>query len=143
MALVIFQTNWIVAGAVSFGYTVTAIKGAYYFIFQLTVLIGFALILYTLARRYLVSTNTNDQLKCFYAGLSLSPIIIISLFVMTMMQADYQYTGAILLPFASTFFLLLVVMTEKNNDLISIQGCLLYTSPSPRDQRGSRMPSSA
>ena len=23
------------------------------------------------------------------------------------------------------------------------QGCLLYTSPSPRDQRGSRMPSSA
>ena len=25
----------------------------------------------------------------------------------------------------------------------SSQGCLLYTSPSPRDQRGSRMPSSA
>ena len=24
-----------------------------------------------------------------------------------------------------------------------VQGCLLYTSPSPRDQRGSRMPSSA
>ena len=26
---------------------------------------------------------------------------------------------------------------------ISAIGCLLYTSPSPRDQRGSRMPSSA
>ena len=26
---------------------------------------------------------------------------------------------------------------------ILIQNCLLYTSPSPRDQRGSRMPSSA
>ena len=26
---------------------------------------------------------------------------------------------------------------------LSIGGCLLYTSPSPRDQRGSRMPSSA
>ena len=25
----------------------------------------------------------------------------------------------------------------------SLQSCLLYTSPSPRDQRGSRMPSSA
>ena len=24
-----------------------------------------------------------------------------------------------------------------------LKGCLLYTSPSPRDQRGSRMPSSA
>ena len=28
-------------------------------------------------------------------------------------------------------------------NLSSYQGCLLYTSPSPRDQRGSRMPSSA
>ena len=27
--------------------------------------------------------------------------------------------------------------------LIRLKGCLLYTSPSPRDQRGSRMPSSA
>ena len=27
--------------------------------------------------------------------------------------------------------------------LNSLYGCLLYTSPSPRDQRGSRMPSSA
>ena len=25
----------------------------------------------------------------------------------------------------------------------TLKGCLLYTSPSPRDQRGSRMPSSA
>ena len=28
-------------------------------------------------------------------------------------------------------------------DRISLEACLLYTSPSPRDQRGSRMPSSA
>ena len=27
--------------------------------------------------------------------------------------------------------------------MVMCQGCLLYTSPSPRDQRGSRMPSSA
>ena len=30
-----------------------------------------------------------------------------------------------------------------NNFRIVPPGCLLYTSPSPRDQRGSRMPSSA
>ena len=27
--------------------------------------------------------------------------------------------------------------------MTKVQACLLYTSPSPRDQRGSRMPSSA
>ena len=34
------------------------------------------------------------------------------------------------------------VYTEKRRELRK-NICLLYTSPSPRDQRGSRMPSSA
>ena len=38
-------------------------------------------------------------------------------------------------------------MIETDYDVLEIRGevyiCLLYTSPSPRDQRGSRMPSSA
>ena len=32
---------------------------------------------------------------------------------------------------------------DENITLMPPGGCLLYTSPSPRDQRGSRMPSSA
>ena len=32
----------------------------------------------------------------------------------------------------------------RENDVVALfSDCLLYTSPSPRDQRGSRMPSSA
>ncbi|MGK0439595.1 MAG: hypothetical protein ACJATK_002555 [Paracoccaceae bacterium] len=127
MALITFQTNWIVAGAISVDYTVTAVRGAYYFVFQLTVLTGFAWILYTLVRRYLNTLDIDVQLKCFYAGLTLSPIIIMSIIVMAMMQMGYQYTGAILLPFASTFLLLLVVLTEKNNDLIGIQSRLPFS----------------
>ena len=40
---------------------------------------------------------------------------------------------------------LAAVANEGNYDLIIAgrESCLLYTSPSPRDQRGSRMPSSA
>ena len=33
--------------------------------------------------------------------------------------------------------------SEQLSGEISLYSCLLYTSPSPRDQRGSRMPSSA
>ena len=36
----------------------------------------------------------------------------------------------------------IVISNEKDVDN-AVQSCLLYTSPSPRDQRGSRMPSSA
>ena len=35
------------------------------------------------------------------------------------------------------------VLTALPGALNQVNGCLLYTSPSPRDQRGSRMPSSA
>ena len=35
------------------------------------------------------------------------------------------------------------VIQEDINDGLHCFTCLLYTSPSPRDQRGSRMPSSA
>ena len=34
-------------------------------------------------------------------------------------------------------------ISELDNELVIYSNCLLYTSPSPRDQRGSRMPSSA
>ena len=35
------------------------------------------------------------------------------------------------------------IPTDLRNDGAEVYVCLLYTSPSPRDQRGSRMPSSA
>ena len=35
------------------------------------------------------------------------------------------------------------VLRDELRPLVDPDGCLLYTSPSPRDQRGSRMPSSA
>ena len=34
-------------------------------------------------------------------------------------------------------------MRLENREVDKVKICLLYTSPSPRDQRGSRMPSSA
>ena len=40
-------------------------------------------------------------------------------------------------------FISIKVDREERPDVDQIYICLLYTSPSPRDQRGSRMPSSA
>ena len=38
-----------------------------------------------------------------------------------------------------------IIALKRGKEAITLEpgGCLLYTSPSPRDQRGSRMPSSA
>ena len=45
---------------------------------------------------------------------------------------------------APAFMIKLLFRSKKILEKLGIRlGCLLYTSPSPRDQRGSRMPSSA
>ena len=50
---------------------------------------------------------------------------------------DAKLGGGICLEVNSKFYILI------HSKTINIKFCLLYTSPSPRDQRGSRMPSSA
>ena len=45
--------------------------------------------------------------------------------------------------YVGTHFIGLPRCTSKSVDPVLPNLCLLYTSPSPRDQRGSRMPSSA
>ena len=59
-----------------------------------------------------------------------------------MLFAASALVGGIL--FTLYFFLLMIggIATDIFDGLFGID-CLLYTSPSPRDQRGSRMPSSA
>ena len=56
----------------------------------------------------------------------------------SLFQSQIQTVGAVLLGIAIMFMVLF-----RSFALAVIGICLLYTSPSPRDQRGSRMPSSA
>ena len=53
---------------------------------------------------------------------------------------DKHFSGRDLIMLFGGVFLLFKATMELHERL---EGCLLYTSPSPRDQRGSRMPSSA
>lgn len=127
MSLLTLQTDWIIAGAVFNGALVTAVKGSYYFVFSLSVLSCFTFIFYILIRRYLKSTDIKVQLKCFYAGFALSPVIFISLIITVMMSMGYKYTAIFIMPIATTSFLFLVILTEKYNDLIRVRGRLPFS----------------
>ena len=53
---------------------------------------------------------------------------------------NYMASGVLLTGFIALAFFKMAVVTSSEGQII---GCLLYTSPSPRDKRQSRMPSSA
>ena len=53
-----------------------------------------------------------------------------------------QLTQSVI-PIGAALFILCELLAMPEYFRMVINGCLLYTSPSPRDQRGSRMPSSA
>ena len=54
-----------------------------------------------------------------------------------------QTTPVTLAPIQEDSSVRIITRAELLANATDIENCLLYTSPSPRDQRGSRMPSSA
>ena len=60
-------------------------------------------------------------------------------------KRDGQRVAAVLIPLVQRGDDWHIILTQRPDTMPSHPGqiCLLYTSPSPRDQRGSRMPSSA
>ena len=91
--------------------------------------------------------------------LSALPVLLLALSSCQLEGADVSFTGAFdqgarilsaeLEPDAGPagdliqLNLMLEPGTQKARGTVSAYVCLLYTSPSPRDQRGARMPSSA
>ena len=56
---------------------------------------------------------------------------------------EYAVAGALVAAAVALAFQGLGTAVTTNIETLTSIVCLLYTSPSPRDQRGSRMPSSA
>ena len=64
--------------------------------------------------------------------------------LVAMGRADFEFLGRSIVEFiAKTIFVVASMAASGAVGLVTFKICLLYTSPSPRDQRGSRMPSSA
>ena len=58
-------------------------------------------------------------------------------------EADVDMTPMLDIVFILLIFFIVTAVFLDEEGLDFTKTCLLYTSPSPRDQRGSRMPSSA
>jgi hypothetical protein len=109
----ILFTDAVIAGAVSASYTVTASQGDLYSVFRLYGLIGLALSALMLGVGYLKSETRAQQIQRAYTLFAISPLVFASVSVIALMYFGSSLTGAIILPFASSAFLMLTIITES------------------------------
>ena len=93
----------------------------------------------------------SDKLRSI---IGYSSVVLLALSFLLAEQEHFPFPTAILPVIATAGLIYCLLATPASRGLLAIHGvltsspaqfigCLLYTSPSPRDQRGSRMPSSA
>ena len=104
--------------------------------FELWITITFAVIIAS----YLAGHRLAKSLQYVIAILYTSVSVLLYLMLVAAVQLSAQFDAIL----ASTnLFSAIALLRTSVWILGTIATCLLYTSPSPRDQRGARMPSSA
>ena len=91
----------------------------------------------------LVVFSTWNPIKILIGAMIFGGLTIIQFHMQAIgVRIPVQFLTA--LPYIVTIIVLVVISRDSRKIRLSTpSSCLLYTSPSPRDQRGSRMPSSA
>ena len=108
---------------------------------QIGIILGFPFVAIMLAKRYKMAAFFSPIVLCFACGIIIANLHLI--------EVDEDAVKSIRDPAILLSLPLLLFSSDikkwirNSRHLIYGYACLLYTSPSPRDQRGSRMPSSA
>lgn len=125
-ALVLF-TDIIVAGQSSIGYSVTAIKGQYYWLFALYLLISLFASLAVLLYRYGSAASQLESTRCLYSVFALSPVMFVFLLGIVLKITDAGINIAGILPVATAIFLAIVLKGESKHQLSDVRRFLPFS----------------
>ena len=121
LSLLILFTDFVVAGDKSIGYIITAVKGDYYFVFQIFVVTMIVAIITELVNGYRNADTHITQTQCVISILALGPVILVGLVTMVCLYLGVELSGAILFPVATTFFLLIMLVSESKHKLTDVR----------------------
>jgi len=115
-SLIALFTDIIIAGSTGLGgYSVTAIKGQHYYLFQawtLTCLISTFSILFC---SYLKSDRVEVRINCCYVLFAFLPIIIAGVSVVILMSFGMNINASVVMPIATAIFVGLISRTKESH----------------------------
>ena len=117
LIIAIVATDTVIAGYSFIEYSITAIKGEQYKLFQYFSLANMVIAIVVLSYNYRTATDPKQQLRYAYTFFALIPMILATTAVILLMMAGYRINAAMVFPIASTLFL-----------IISVQGRDSYTA---------------
>jgi len=120
IGIVLIFTDSMINGFTKISYSVIATKGLYYPIFQIFMLVGSVLIFGTLLHNYRKTGDPKEEVQIGYTLLALTPLVLVTVGVVGLMMAGYKVNSLMIIPVASTLFLIITVKGRNsylvNND---------------------------
>jgi len=115
-ALTLFS-DLLITGQYSIGYTISATKGHYYWLFATYMLIflscNFAVLIYG----HSAAKSRLDSVRCVHSLLALTPIMLVFTLAVIFKVADVAINATGLVPIATAIFLAIVLKTESKHRL--------------------------
>lgn len=120
IVLMAIFSNHIVSGYKEISYSITAIKGDYYWVFQVFTLSSLLCSMCIFVIGYFFAANMQTKARCVYGLMSVLSIVLVMVAVIILQILGFKMNAMGILPVATTVFVLITLKTESNHNLTDI-----------------------
>ncbi|MGH1540172.1 MAG: hypothetical protein ACRBHB_07100 [Arenicella sp.] len=124
VGVAILSTDLVISGYTAIDYSITAIKGPHYWLFQIPLLTMLLLTVTVLITGYIRSEDNNIQISSLYTLAALLPLVIVGIGVVVLMQMGFKINAMVAVPISTTLFILITLRNESTHRLTDIRRML-------------------
>lgn len=127
ITLFLVFSNAIIDGGRSIGYVMTAIKGPFYWVFQVFALVMLISTFVLLSAGYKRAKNHLIEIQTLNVLIALAPVMIVCFAIIALMNMGFDINATAVLPLATTLFLLMTLKNEAEHRLTDVRRFLPFS----------------
>ncbi len=120
----ILLTDKVIAGDYSIGYSISAFKGEYYWLFAAFILGSLTFSIAALLYKRRTASTQLMATRCTYSFYALIPVFLVGASTIFFKIMDIPINATVIMPMATTLFLFIIIKTESKHQLSDIKPLL-------------------